>query len=103
MVPPNISLEDFHDAIINKNGWINMPNEYVLNNMLKKNNTLSSFEIDPNAKIFEKMNNFVKNITPVARVDQYWDEYLRISHDMICDQMTKSNRKIHMCQRKTLI
>ena len=39
------------------------------------------------------MNNFVKNITPVARVDQYWDEYLKILHDMIFDQMTKTNGK----------
>ena len=39
------------------------------------------------------MNNFVKNITPIARVDQYWDEYSKIRHDMICDQMTKNNGK----------
>ena len=63
----------------------------MFNNVLKKNNTLSSFAIDPTTKLFDKMNNFVKNITPIARVDHYWDEYSKIRHDMTCDKMEKKN------------
>ena len=93
MVPTNISLEDFQDAIIQKGGWINMSNEYVFNNVLKNDNTLSFFKILPSTDFFGTMKKIVKNITPVARVDQYWDEYLIIRHEMICDQMTKTNGK----------
>ena len=56
----------------------------MFNNVLNKNNTLSSFAIDPSTKLFEKMKIFVKNITPIARVDQYWDESSKIFHDMTC-------------------
>ena len=65
----------------------------MFNYVLKKKNTLSSFEIDPTTELFDKMNNFVKNITSVSRFDQYWNRYSRICYDMICDQMTKSNGK----------
>ena len=70
MAPPNISLKDFQDAIIHEGGSINKSKEYVLNKVLKKNNNVFSFAIDPTTKLFDKMNNFVKNITPIARVDQ---------------------------------
>ena len=65
----------------------------MFNNVLNKNNTLSSFAIDPTNKLFDKMNIFFKNITTVERVDQYWDEYSIINNDMICDNMTKNNGK----------
>ena len=55
-----------------------MPNKYVFNNVLKNNNTLSSFAIDPTTKLFDNMNNFFKMMTTVARVYQYWNEYSRI-------------------------
>ena len=93
MAPSNISLEDFRDASIDGNGRIKAPTKFEFKNVLKKSNTLSLFTIDPTTKLFDKMINFFKNITPISRVDQYWCEYSKIFHDMICDKMTKTNGK----------
>ena len=93
----------FEIIIDSRDGRIKISEEYVFNNLLKKNNTLSSFAIDPSTKLIEKMNSFVKNITLVARVDQYWYEYSNSCHDMISDQMKKPMEKLHMFQRTIFI
>ena len=70
MAPPNISFKDFQESIIDKYGRIKISNEYLFNNVLKKNNTLSSFAIDPTTKLFDKMKNFVENNTILLLQEQ---------------------------------
>ena len=66
MAPPNISLEDFQETIIHESGSIKTTNNLLFNNVLNNKNTLSSFEINPTTKIFDKLKFFKKNITLVA-------------------------------------